>query len=492
MNNATYRTKYLIQKRQYALSYNDDTHEPNWVSWSYTSEDTGSQSRTDAWATEELLPSGYLKISTATFGTGWDRGHMCPSADRTTDYTDNAMTFRMSNIIPQTSNNNQGLWANFETYTRGLAAGGNEVLIITGPGLFSGKTISNGMWIPGVVWKIAVVVPSASSMTPANQRLTTSVRVIAIMTPNITTAEGLSSDWKTYITSVEEIEQVTGFAFFTAVNSSVATYLKNVVDTGTGSNQPTVISSVSPLYGSSGTTVTISGYNFGTAPVVEFNGVPASVTVSSGTITATVPPGASTGPITVVGMGGTDTSATEFTVTSGGSTPTFSISAASLTGLTANEGSASASRVYTVTGTSLTSSLIVTAPTNFEVSLNNSFFSAEVSLTPVFGALSGVPVYLRIQSGAPVGAVSGNVIHAGGGATSQNLSVSGSVASIAPNLTLSSTSLSGFTALQGSAGISKSYAVSGLNLTGSVTVEASSDYEISLNSAYEFSCVGFV
>jgi DNA/RNA endonuclease G (NUC1) len=481
MNNATYRTKYLIQKRQYSLSYNDDTHEPNWVSWSYTSEDTGSQSRTDAWATEELLPSGYLKISTATFGTGWDRGHMCPSADRTTDYTDNAMTFRMSNIIPQTSNNNQGLWANFETYTRGLATGGNEVLIITGPGAFSGKTISNGMWIPGVVWKIAVVVPSASNSTPANQRLTTSARVIAIMTPNITTAEGLSSDWKTYITSIEEIEQVTGFSFLTAVNTSVATYLKNVVDTGTGSNQPTVISSVSPLYGSSGTTVAISGYNFGTAPVVEFNGVPATGTVSSGTITATVPPGASTGPITVVGTGGTDTSYEPFTVTSG-SLPSLAVSASSLTGFSATEGSASSSKFYTVTGSNLTGDINITAPTDFEISSNNSFFGSTLTLTPVAGALTGVPIYIRIKASALLGSVLGIVTHSGGGVTTQNLSVSGAVLSSLPSLTLSTPSLSGFFALPGSASTSKSYTISGSNLTSEIIITAPTGYEISLNN----------
>ncbi|MDA0324821.1 MAG: DNA/RNA non-specific endonuclease, partial [Verrucomicrobia bacterium] len=102
---STARTKYLIQKRQYALSYNDDTHQANWVSWSYTSDDTGSQARTDAWAVEELLPSGFLRIGTSTFGTPWDRGHMCPSADRKTNFEDNKQTFRMSNIIPHHANN---------------------------------------------------------------------------------------------------------------------------------------------------------------------------------------------------------------------------------------------------------------------------------------------------------------------------------------------------------------------------------------------------
>jgi len=484
-NSSTARTKYLIQKRQYALSYNDNTRQPNWVSWSYTAEDTGSQARTDAWAVEELLPSGFLKIGTSTFGTPWDRGHMCPSADRTTNFEDNKQTFRMSNIIPQHANNNQGLWATFEAYTRSLASGGNEVLIITGPADFSGSTIANGMQIPGSVWKIAVVLPTDSSSVPANQRLTSSSRVIAILTPNIATADGLINDWKSYRTSVEQIEQLTGFTFFTEVNPSVATYLKNVVDTGTAPNQPTVITSFSPTFGPSGTPVTISGYNFGSSPLVEFDGTTATgvTVVNANTLTATVPAGATTANITVTGTGGIDTSSGKFTVTGGSTTPAFSLSTASLTGLTANEGASGASRVYTLTGANLSSNLTVSAPANFEVSLNNSFFFADVTLSPVAGALSGVPVYVRIKSGAPVGSVSGNVTHEGGGATSQNLPVSGTVASTAPILTVSATNLSGFTAVQGSAGISKSYTVSGSNLTGSVTVGAPTDFEISLSSS---------
>ena len=488
-NSSTARTKYLIQKRQYALSYNDNTHQPNWVSWSYTAEDTGSQARTDAWAVEELLPSGFLRIGTSTFGTPWDRGHMCPSADRTTNFEDNKQTFRMSNIIPQHANNNQGLWATFETYTRSLAAGGNEVLIITGPSEFSGSTIANGMQIPGSVWKIAVIAPTATSLTPAHQRLTSSSRVIAILTPNIGTAEGLVNDWKSYRTSVEQIEQVTGLHFFSEVDPAVATYLKNVVDTGTGPNTPTVMTSFSPTFGPSGTTVTISGFNFGSNPVVEFDGTTATgvTVVNANTLTATVPTTATTGNITVAGTGGMDTSSGEFTVTGGSTTPVFSLSTAGLTGLTANEGAVGSSRVYTVTGTNLTSNLTVTAPTNFEVSLNNSFFFADVTLSPVAGVLSGVPVYVRIKSGAPVGSVSGNVTHVGGGAASQNLPVSGTVASTAPLLTVSTTNLAGFMAVEGSVGISKSYTVSGLNLTGSITIAAPSDFEISLNSSSGYS-----
>ena len=476
------RTNYLVSRSQFVLSYNDDTHQANWVSWSYSLADDGTQARTDAWAVEELLPSGYLRIGTASFGSyggiTFDRGHMCPSADRTTSYNDNAVLFRMSNIIPQASSNNQGLWAQFEDYCRALSSGGSEILLICGPSEFTGNRISNQMSIPGSVWKIAVVIPNATSTTPANQRISTSSRVIAILTPNVNT--GLGS-WQSYITSVEEIEAVTGFKFFTAVDASVATYLKNVVDTGMGPNQPTVITSFSPASGPAGTTVTMSGYNFGTTPNVQFNGVTAVASASGGTtITATVPVGAGTGPITVTGTGGTDTSASNFTFATG-TEPALSLSTGALTTLASIEGSAGTSQSYTVNGSNLSGNITVTAPTNFELSLNNSSFADTLTITPSSGNV-GQTVYVRIKSTASLGSVSGTVTHSGGGATTQSLAVSGTVASNQPLLTLSTPSLTGFSALQGSPSTSKSYTLSGVNLSGAITVTPPAGYEISSNN----------
>ena len=479
------RTKYLIKRGQYNLSYNDDTHQANWVSWSYSLADDGSQPRTDAWAVEELLPTGYLKIGTATFGTSygisWDRGHMTPSADRTANFTDNAATFRMSNIIPQASANNQGLWATFENYCRTLATGDNEVLIISGPSEFTGNRIGNSMSVPGSVWKIVVIVPNASSGTPANQRITTAARVIAILTPNVSTGLGT---WQSYITSVEEIEQVTGLNFFTTIDPNVAIYLKNVVDSGTAPNNPTVITTFNPTLGSAGTSVGIAGYNFNASSTVQFNGVDAtSVTYTSPTqLTAIVPPGATTGPITVTGPGGTDTSYEDFTVTSGPATPTISVPPTGLSGLTATEGSPGAAQVYGVNGSNLTAAVTVTAPTNFEISSDGTNFTPSVTLTPSIDGSLGTQVSVRIKSTAPAGPVSGAITHTSAGATSRTVNVSGTVVSSSPNIVLSTASLSGFTAFQGKAGAAKTYTVSGANLTGNITATAPAGFELSLDN----------
>ena len=81
------------------------------------------------------------------------------------------------------------------------------------------------------------------------------------------------------------------------------------------------ISSFSPTSGPVGTSVTIHGNNFSGPDVtsVSFNGTSATFTIDNAQrITATVPAGATTGPIAVTSPDGTATSSTNFTVTGAG------------------------------------------------------------------------------------------------------------------------------------------------------------------------------
>ncbi len=102
-------------------------------------------------------------------------------------------------------------------------------------------------------------------------------------------------------------------------NGATATPLP--IPSPAGASAPT-ISSFTPASGTAGTTVTINGSAFTGATAVRFNGVAATFTVTSGTqLTATVPAGASTGPIAVDTPAGTGTSSDSFTVTDGVTSP---------------------------------------------------------------------------------------------------------------------------------------------------------------------------
>ncbi len=305
---------YLVQRTVEALDYSDNLGEPTWASWDLTSGDVGNSGRSPDFFTDTTLPSDFYHVTTDDYdgvgGIDFNRGHMCPSEDRTDNTTDNKLVFYMSNIIPQAANNNQGCWGSLESYSRSLANAGNEILIICGPSGFSaGTRIPSGKAvIADYTWKIIVVVPLGSGT--ALSRITSADRVIAVKIPN---NNSVSSAWQNYITSARQIEIDTGYTFFTALPADVANALRNKVDGQT--SPPPVIYGFSPTSGIVGDTVIITGTNFTSATAVTFNGTSASFTVNSNTqITATVPTGATSGLISVT-AGGTAVSQSSFVVT---------------------------------------------------------------------------------------------------------------------------------------------------------------------------------
>ncbi len=115
----------------------------------------------------------------------------------------------------------------------------------------------------------------------------------------------------TSITATVPSGATTGSISLTNPNGT-ATSSTNFTVTAAGA--PT-ITSFTPTSGLVGTSVTITGTNFIGVTGVKFNGKAAPFAVNSVTqITATVPTGATTGPISVTNASGTGTSSTDFTV----------------------------------------------------------------------------------------------------------------------------------------------------------------------------------
>lgn len=306
---------YLIQRAVEAIDYSDNLGEPVWASWDLTTNDIGGSGRNSSFYTDTNLPPNFNWVTTDDYTySGFDRGHLCPSADRTDTTNDNKQVFFMSNIMPQDAVNNSGVWGAFENYCRAQAQT-NELLIICGPGGFGGARINtNGpVYIPAYVWKIAVIVPPGSGA--ALSRITSATRVIALKIPN---TDAATNTWQNYVTSAAQIEVGTGFTFFSALTAEVAAVLRNKVDGQT--SPPPVIFAFSPTSGGTNAAVIITGTNFNAAVAVAFNGVSAPFTVDANTqITASVPANAGSGFISVTTPGGTAISASSFTVSGGAS-----------------------------------------------------------------------------------------------------------------------------------------------------------------------------
>ncbi len=308
---------YLIQRTVEAIDYSDSLGVANWASWDLTTSDYyPSTGRTGSYAPDTTLPPGFYQVTSSDYSNpdSYDRGHMCPSGDRTDNETDNQLVFYLSNFIPQAADNNQGVWESFESYIRNTLVTNNEVLITCGPSGFTGARVPSGkVAIPQYVWKIVVVVPITNGVSVLD-RINTSTRVIALKTPN---TNGLSRSiaWQTFVTSVNQIQADTGYTFFTALPADLASVLRAKVD---GQTIPApAITGFSPGTGPVNTVVTITGTNFASASSVRFNGANAAFTVDSTLqITATVPAGATSGAITVTTPGGVASSAGSFTVNS--------------------------------------------------------------------------------------------------------------------------------------------------------------------------------
>jgi DNA/RNA endonuclease G (NUC1) len=301
---------FLIQRTVEAIDYSDNLGEPTWASWDLTADDLGGSGRNSSFYTDTNLPPNFNWVTTGDYTySGYDRGHMCPSADRTDTTNDNKLVFYMSNIVPQDSINNSGVWGQFESYCRAQAQT-NELLIICGPSGFGGARINtNGpVYIPDYVWKIAVVVPLGGGT--ATDRITSSTRVIALKIPN---TDAATNSWPYYVTSASQIQVDTGLTFFTALDPGIAAVLRNEVDGQT--NPPPVIYSFSPGDGDASADVVITGTNFASVSAVTFNGAGAAFNVDSDTqITTVVPTNGSSGFISVTTPSGTAISTNSFVV----------------------------------------------------------------------------------------------------------------------------------------------------------------------------------
>lgn len=237
---------YLMEKPEFALSYNRDRGTPNWVSWHLDDLWVGSLFRVDTFRPDPAVPSDWYRVQASDyFGSGFDRGHMVPNADRDKETSSpiNQATFLMTNIVPQAPDNNQGPWANMENDLRALLPA-NELYIIAG-GAGTGGTGSNGgvtttiaggkVTVPAFTWKVALVIPKADGDDIS--RVSAATRTIAVIMPNSNTFNGSTirdDNWQNFLVSIDQVEELTGYDFYENLPDAI----ENSVEAGVNGNNP--------------------------------------------------------------------------------------------------------------------------------------------------------------------------------------------------------------------------------------------------------------
>ncbi|MEO0828224.1 MAG: DNA/RNA non-specific endonuclease, partial [Cyanobacteria bacterium J06642_9] len=233
---------YLLFKDQYALSYNDSLKIANWSSWQLNSGWLGSAPRQDDFREDTSLPPGFYQVSEDDYaGSGFDRGHIIPSADRTATVADNSATFVMTNMMPQAPDNNRNTWGNLEDFSRELVtvnpnitSDDQELYVVAGSygvgGVGSNGSLSfistpgGNITVPDRTWKAILVLDDPGDGIEA---VSFDNRVIAVDIPN---DQDITSDWREFQVSVDDIEASTGLDLFSSLPDDIEASLETQVD----------------------------------------------------------------------------------------------------------------------------------------------------------------------------------------------------------------------------------------------------------------------
>lgn len=205
---------YLMVKPQYQLSYNRSKATANWVAWRLDSSWIGTTPRQDDFRPDPDLPSGWYQVTDVDYvGSGYDRGHLCPSGDRTNSIPNNSATFLMTNMVPQLPANNQGPWEEFESYCRSLALQENEIYIVSGPAGNVGTIAQGRVVVPQVTWKVVLILPNGDDDLP---RVSKATRAFGLIVPNQPPLD-INAPWRQFRVTVDAVEYLTGYNFFAEI-----------------------------------------------------------------------------------------------------------------------------------------------------------------------------------------------------------------------------------------------------------------------------------
>ena len=205
----------LLCRKGYLLAHDSANKTPIWVIEHLTAEKAkGTLPRYNKFQADPDLEEGERAELSDYKGSGYDKGHMAPSADMRWDQQAMEECFFLSNMVPQVGKGmNQGIWKNLEEYIRQWAIEREEVYVFTGPIYEDGtkKTIGkNEVAVPTHLYKIVY--------DPIK------VEAIAFIMPN----EKLDSqDMPNYIVTIREVEAKTGLNFLSKINK----HTQDVIET---------------------------------------------------------------------------------------------------------------------------------------------------------------------------------------------------------------------------------------------------------------------
>ena len=213
----TSTTGQVIHHNYYSLSYAESHEQAEWIAYELKREQVQNQNFKRPYF--EVDPA--VKTKSAHWrnykNSGYDRGHLCPAADREFSLEAYNETFLTSNISPQEHNFNAGVWNKLEQQVRRWAKQYDGVFVVTG-GILNDPI--------DYIGSEKVSVPHAFYKVIYDNRKD-GVNMIAFLMPHQESTASL----KQFVVSVDTLEDLTGIDFFPELDDDQETRLEQGINT---------------------------------------------------------------------------------------------------------------------------------------------------------------------------------------------------------------------------------------------------------------------
>lgn len=219
-------------QRNFTLCFDRNSKGAIWVAYPLHSCHRGSGNRTDDWEYDPKIPTQYQPRLYSSYGS-YTRGHQLPSSSRNKTKDINKATFYFSNMTPQTSTFNSGVWAKLEGSVQDNVC--SDTLYVVSGAIFDGQHDSsvdvtttdksgNVCAVPSHYYKALLRTKSGSTGKAIRSiNKAEDLQAIAILMKHVDYSTSLqSSD----IISIEELEEITGVTFFPSINDAIEKEVK--------------------------------------------------------------------------------------------------------------------------------------------------------------------------------------------------------------------------------------------------------------------------
>ncbi|AUC14026.1 endonuclease [Tenacibaculum sp. SZ-18] len=207
-------TKQIIKHNHFSLSYSEKHEQAEWVAYSLHKNDIVYTNFKRPFFIEDPK----VRTKSADWRnykhSGYDRGHLCPAADRKSSKEAFEETFYTSNISPQKHEFNSGIWNKLEQKVRYWAEKYNHLYVFTGGVLTDSNLKSIGkekVTIPKFFYKVLLDYTDPE------------IKAIAFLLPHKESNKPLSN----FVISIDELEQKTGIDFFKELPDNIEDKLES-------------------------------------------------------------------------------------------------------------------------------------------------------------------------------------------------------------------------------------------------------------------------